>query len=171
MKTVANELMNAFRPDSAIDEPDRFSGRRNQLLDLTQALHSPGSCLMIIGDRGLGKSSLAEQIRLIAMGESSLLDRNGLGEWAIPTDNSFVALYINCTDAIANTNDILRRLSIGVSSIVAREVAKSARFRLEEKATKSAVSLKIFSHERVKRWTPVLGGVDGTDTTADYDRR
>ena len=57
-------LTNAFHPGTELDDQALFAGRSAQVLELTQALHAEGSCPIIYGDRGLGKSSLALQVPL-----------------------------------------------------------------------------------------------------------
>ncbi|WP_445256596.1 hypothetical protein [Nocardioides aurantiacus] len=68
-----SELMNAFQPATELEDPERFAGRERQVRELADALHVVGSVPLIYGDRGLGKSSLALQLRLIAMGDIELL--------------------------------------------------------------------------------------------------
>jgi len=66
-------LMNAFRPAKEVDDPEFFAGRARPVKQLTDSLHVPGSCPIIFGNRGLGKTSLAIQMKYIAMGDSTLL--------------------------------------------------------------------------------------------------
>lgn len=60
-----NSVINAFQPDLPIEIPAKFAGRRPLSAQRTDALHAEGSCLVIYGERGLGKSSLAAQIERI----------------------------------------------------------------------------------------------------------
>ncbi|WP_410952463.1 AAA family ATPase [Pseudomonas sp. S1(2024)] len=60
--TVAQreELLNlAFRPHYPIEDPDSFFGREMEAARVVQALHSPGQHVVIYGERGAGKTSLA----------------------------------------------------------------------------------------------------------------
>lgn len=52
-------LNKAFRPHSPIEEKDSFFGREKEQLRVIQALHSPGQHIVIYGERGAGKTSLA----------------------------------------------------------------------------------------------------------------
>jgi len=71
-------LLNAFTPAKEVDDPEFFAGRAAQVVQLTDALHVIGSCPIIYGNRGLGKTSLAVQIRYIAAGDDTLLESLGL---------------------------------------------------------------------------------------------
>ncbi|XBT41646.1 ATP-binding protein [Pseudomonas viridiflava] len=60
--TVAEReaLLNlAFRPHYPIEDPDSFFGREAERDRVIQALHSPGQHIVIYGERGAGKTSLA----------------------------------------------------------------------------------------------------------------
>jgi hypothetical protein len=168
MPTEMRRVVNAFRPNSEIDDPDLFSGRESQVLDLAQSLMSDGSCPMILGDRGLGKSSLAKQARLISMGDRSLLDRYDASHSAIPVDEGFIALYCGCTDAVQTTSDLLRRLTDGVTAAVA--VGSDSRFELVDRTSRTKLSLKIFSQERERRWQPNTWTPRRMDDVADYEQ-
>ncbi len=54
MRGEATRIFEAFKPGEEMDDPHLFSGRRSEVLSLTEALWSPGSCPMILGDRGQG---------------------------------------------------------------------------------------------------------------------
>lgn len=52
-------LNKAFRPHSPIEEKENFFGRESEQERVVQALHSPGQHVVIYGERGAGKTSLA----------------------------------------------------------------------------------------------------------------
>lgn len=52
-------LNKAFRPHSPIEEKENFAGRVKEQERVVQALHSPGQHVVIYGERGAGKTSLA----------------------------------------------------------------------------------------------------------------
>jgi Cdc6-like AAA superfamily ATPase len=54
--------VNAFTPADEVREPERFAGRKEQLQTLSRALESDGVQIVIYGNRGVGKSSLAHQL-------------------------------------------------------------------------------------------------------------
>src|SRR5690606_20895881 len=49
-----------FVPSSPIREAGRLFGRHEQLQRVRRELLSPGRCVFIFGDRGVGKTSLAQ---------------------------------------------------------------------------------------------------------------
>ncbi len=53
---VLNEV---FRPSAPVDHQDLFSGRTQQLLGITTAMGQAGRHVVIFGERGVGKTSLA----------------------------------------------------------------------------------------------------------------
>ncbi len=67
-----------------MDLPAGFAGRRNEILQLADALVSVGTCPVVFGDRGLGKTSIGRQIERIALGDVELLEELGAGDRAIP---------------------------------------------------------------------------------------
>lgn len=77
MTSLVSAVSNAFMPNSEISDPALFAGRRHEVANLAEALHAHGSCPLIIGHRGLGKTSLALQIGRIAMADVTLLEDIG----------------------------------------------------------------------------------------------
>jgi len=51
--------MRAFTPGSAIDKLDLFAGRLDQIMDVLRALDQRGQHVVLYGERGVGKTSLA----------------------------------------------------------------------------------------------------------------
>src|SRR5438045_2523543 len=103
-------LMNAFRPAQSVDEPDFFAGRATQVRELTDALHVVGSTPLIYGDRGLGKTSLAIQMRYIAEGAVALLDALGMLARAFDENARFVPFFVTCTDATRDFDGLVQQL-------------------------------------------------------------
>lgn len=58
-------LNQAFRPHRAIDVPEWFAGRTHLLDQATDAINTSGRHVIVFGDRGIGKTSLA---RVLAVG-------------------------------------------------------------------------------------------------------
>lgn len=52
-------LSNAFRPHAPIEDPNSFVGRQNELERVREALDSAGQHVVLYGERGCGKTSLA----------------------------------------------------------------------------------------------------------------
>lgn len=65
----------AFTPAKVIDSPDRFSGRQGQLQAIADALDMDGGHIVIYGNRGVGKSSLAQQMMLMAQDHADVTAR------------------------------------------------------------------------------------------------
>lgn len=62
---------------------------------------------MIYGNRGIGKSSLAQQMMLMAKGHASLIDRLTHAPFE---DFDFLTTYIQCDDSIKNIDSLLARI-------------------------------------------------------------
>ena len=133
-----------------MDDPHLFSGRRDQTRQLAMALHDPGSCPIIFGDRGLGKTSLALQIQLTALGDRTLLDQHSLARWAIAPESSYISFYTACTRATRTKDDILRRLLASVGSLTAEGANEVD--QLVDRTTRRRVSLKLFELETIRRF-------------------
>jgi energy-coupling factor transporter ATP-binding protein EcfA2 len=73
-------LVNVFTPNDPISDAARFAGRGSQLDEITDALLTRGADLIIFGERGCGKSSLARMLHSISTGEYQVLDYYGLRE-------------------------------------------------------------------------------------------
>ena len=52
-------LGHAFTPSAPVASRDHFAGRAQQVLDVVQALGQPGTHIVLFGERGVGKTSLA----------------------------------------------------------------------------------------------------------------
>jgi Cdc6-like AAA superfamily ATPase len=148
-----NTLMGAFRPAQEVDDPDFFAGRMEQICTLVDALHVPGSCPLIYGDRGLGKTSLAVQMKFIAMGDDELLRTNGLGDRVLEEDEQFLCFFVTCTDATKDVNGLLQLLINAAEEADFSEVAKSGKAKvLIERTTSRKISLKAFEAESIRRY-------------------
>lgn len=65
---------NPFDPYNPINKPEKFAGRRRPLKDAVTSLLNNNS-ILITGDRGIGKTSFANQIVYIAEGDDYLLKK------------------------------------------------------------------------------------------------
>jgi hypothetical protein len=147
---VESVLANAFRPGAALDDPFLFTGRRDQVVELAQHLHTVGVCPIIYGERGLGKSSLALQAQRIAMGDVTLLEDYGAHRWTLGEDNAYLAFYVPCTDSIVDTPGILQRIINSFSSISTDEATEAN--QLIDRTTSRRITLKIFQAESQRRF-------------------
>ncbi|QSW89601.1 ATP-binding protein [Flavobacterium endoglycinae] len=101
------QVENAFVPAREISDPEKFSGRETYVKDAYLALIADGSNIAIVGNRGIGKSSLARQIINISQGDNRLLDKLG-----IYSDEKldYLSIYYACGNSITNTQELLERL-------------------------------------------------------------
>jgi broad-specificity NMP kinase len=100
----------AFTPAREIEIPELFSGRTSEIVQGLHALRSPGASVCIYGKRGVGKTSIAKQLRLVAAGLptlTSIIQRPELFDeelFRMPT------VYFSCDDAIEDAADLFRRI-------------------------------------------------------------
>jgi len=106
-KLTLDQVENAFLPAREITDPERFAGRKEQVEQSHLGLITDGANLAILGNRGVGKSSLARQVANLATGNNELLER-----YDIPHDRSldYLALSYTCGDSVDTTAHLLERL-------------------------------------------------------------
>lgn len=106
-KISLEQVENAFLPAKEIIDPVRFAGRRTQVEQCYLGLLAEGTNLAVLGNRGVGKSSLARQLIHLATGRNDLLER-----YSIPHDRKldFLALYYTCGNSVLGTDHLLERL-------------------------------------------------------------
>ncbi len=144
-------LMNAFQPAKELDDPERFAGRSEQVRALADSLHAVGSVPLIYGDRGLGKSSLALQARLIAMGNNELLAHLKAERLALPMDQHFLVFYVPCTGATRTLEDLLQAMVNSAEGVDSRQDAGSAS-HLIDRTTRKKLTLKLFEIESTRKY-------------------
>jgi type II secretory pathway predicted ATPase ExeA len=145
------DLFTVFSPARELEQPDRFAGRKAEVLRLTDSLQVPGSCPLIYGHRGLGKSSLALQIDRIAQGDVELLAELGNESRGLPEDGRFLVLWVTCTDTVQGIDDVLQ-LMINAAEDVDMLDADSASPVLVDRTSRRKLSLKAFEFETVRRY-------------------
>lgn len=106
-KPTISDIENAFQPAREITNSKRFAGREQSVSDAYYGLMAEGANLAIVGNRGIGKTSLARQIINIGEGNTALLQRIGT-----PVDDTldYLTVYFACGDAVKTTDDLLERL-------------------------------------------------------------
>jgi hypothetical protein len=97
----------AFTPAHIIDDPERFAGRQKELDAIADGLAVPGGHILIYGNRGIGKSSLAQQMILMAQNHATLTHRLTHKPFK---EFDFLPFYIQCDDSLETVTDILTRL-------------------------------------------------------------
>ncbi|MGI8666894.1 MAG: hypothetical protein ACR2N4_12815 [Jatrophihabitans sp.] len=144
-------LSNAFQPATELQDPERFAGRSKQIRELATSLHTVGATPLIYGDRGLGKSSLAVQLQLIAMGNVELLSELGADRLALPSGQEYLTFFTTCTDAIKTFDDILQMLVNSAESVDNVPTTQGAH-QLVDRSTRKKVTLKIVELESTKTY-------------------
>ena len=106
-KPTITEVENAFQPAKEIDNASRFAGRKDAVSEAYYGLIAAGSHLAIVGNRGIGKTSLSRQVAKISTGDNDILERLHL-----PHDRKldFLSIYFACGKSTQNTTDLLERL-------------------------------------------------------------
>ena len=99
--------VNVFTPASEVQDIQRFAGRAGELQSLAVALESEGVQIVIYGNRGVGKSSLARLLDRMARGDMEAIDRLG-----VPPDQPFdyLTVYFACDDSVDSIPRLLLRL-------------------------------------------------------------
>lgn len=107
MTLTLSAVENAFQPSREVEDVERFAGRKEAVSDSYFGLLSAGSNIAVVGNRGVGKSSLARQILRIATGDNSLLNRLQL-----PSEDTldFLSIYLACGNSTKDVSDLLTKL-------------------------------------------------------------
>ncbi|MHB8331698.1 MAG: AAA family ATPase [Candidatus Dormibacteria bacterium] len=104
----------AFSPREEIDDPERYAGRVQELTLGVSALNSRGVVPVIHGARGIGKSSLARQLRLLASGDTRLRDLRSTGA-ALTVHRTQRPYFIKCPSQRADTMALLAKVRRAVA--------------------------------------------------------
>ena len=100
----------AFLPAREIEMPDLFSGRKEEITQGLYALRSQGASICISGKRGVGKSSIAKQLRLVASGLPDLTDLINRPDLFDPDVFNLPSVYFYCDDTIKDADDLFRKI-------------------------------------------------------------
>lgn len=106
-------IQQAFSPAQEILDPQLFVGRRLEIEDGMRALLNAGGFLSIFGLRGVGKSSIAYQIKLIAEGDKTLPGFFGIEKLIPHKGFNFLVHYIRSDGFVKNIPDLMRRIIFG----------------------------------------------------------
>lgn len=106
----------AFSPAREIQDPQLFVGRSREIERGITALRNPGGFLAVFGLRGVGKSSVAYQLKLIAEGNNELPKLLEL-EWLLPRRPfNFLVHYVRVDRSIRTIADLFKRILFGDDS-------------------------------------------------------
>lgn len=106
-KITLSDIENAFLPSKEITDADKFAGRETIISMLYSCLISKGNNIAIIGNRGIGKTSMSRQLYNVATGKNEILKKVNQ-ENEKPLD--FLSIYYACGENINNISDLLRKL-------------------------------------------------------------
>ncbi len=143
-------ILNAFSPAHELDDPSRFAGRADQIRLLSDALRMDGSVLVIYGERGLGKSSTAIQLQLIALGDAVLLSALGAAHLALGPSETFLTIYVVCTQRVQSLEDLQSLILHKLQTIDLGD--ETDHENLMDRTSKRKISLKYFEHETTRRY-------------------
>jgi len=127
-------VINIFTPAQEIQESDRFAGRSEQLEDLSTALQSRGAQIVMYGQRGVGKSSLARQLQKLAVNDKAVVQRLE-HEPTAPLD--YLPVFVACDDSVGDINRLLIRLLNDDEAL-----APWVPFKVVEKSSSSSLNPK-----------------------------
>jgi len=100
---------NVFTPAKEIQDIERFAGRVKALDALSGALQSEGAQIVLYGQRGIGKSSLARVLGQLAQNEKVAISR--LTDKPLKTFD-YLVVSVTCDDSINSVEKLLVRLLI-----------------------------------------------------------
>ncbi|MCH4898104.1 AAA family ATPase [Pseudomonas sp. B707] len=114
MAVLIRNILDAFQPAKEISDPQRFSGRKKQLDQGAELLLSSDH-IFIHGNRGIGKSSLARQLAIIASGNNELL--TSIGSDLADESFDYVTCFFVRDSSVRNINQLLYRLLVDESAL------------------------------------------------------
>ena len=120
------DIHNTFSPGQEIQEPHKFAGRRRNIEQAIKALCRPGTSMLVYGERGVGKSSFVEMVKLIAQDQVELIYRHKLQSLRPSAGFQYKVISMQCDADVDNTEKVLQRLITspeGISGLVGPRLA------------------------------------------------
>ncbi|PCH70837.1 MAG: hypothetical protein COC06_03245 [Bacteroidales bacterium] len=159
MKLDITDINNAFSPTHEIDDPHKFIGRYEEIESLIVGLSTEGSFISIFGLRGIGKSSIARQIKLIAEGNTILPRELGL-DYLIPRKGfDYMVHLVSCDSFITDVTSLIKRILLGDDkneSIFYHNKNGDKRVVAYKEKEKASIGANLYA---------IKGGVEGEDET------
>lgn len=129
-KIKKSEIREAFTPNSPILSIALFSGRKNEVAKIIECLNTKGQHILLYGDRGVGKSSLA-RISCLLLNNAGIADgklyqkrcdsHDTFKSIVEPILNSIGVDSSSLTKESENTWGLNKVLNVGTRSIVTAE--------------------------------------------------
>ena len=113
MRLPIERIYSAFSPAKEISDPKLFAGRREEVRSGIMSLLNRGGFLAIYGLRGVGKSSIALQIKNIAEGDVTLPKILALENFLPKRGFNFLVHYYRIDRFIKNIGDLIKRILFG----------------------------------------------------------
>ncbi len=110
------DIAKAFSPAKEIDDPKLFVGRYPEIMGILEFLSKPGAFLVIFGPRGVGKSSVALQLKRIAEGDLTLVNAMKIDERYIPRNLNWCTVYYRIDSFVSTVENLISRISDDFSS-------------------------------------------------------
>lgn len=101
------DIENAFQPAKEVTAVERFAGRSGEVEEGYYGLLGEGVNIAIVGNRGVGKTSLSRQLESIAAGDNSLLNHLGI---SYDQSMDYLSLYFACGNRVSSFEGLLERL-------------------------------------------------------------
>lgn len=98
---------NAFTPAKEVQDIERFAGRVETLNSISSALQSEGSQIVLYGQRGIGKSSVARVLSQLAQNDKAAIDRLTDAPFK---EFDYLVVSVTCDDSITSIEKLLVRL-------------------------------------------------------------
>ena len=108
-----DRIYRAFSPAKEISDPNLFAGRKEEIRAGISALHNRGGFLAIFGLRGVGKSSVALQIKNIAEGNTTLTNMMAMRKLLPKRGFNFIVHYYRSDGFVKNIGDLFKRMLFG----------------------------------------------------------
>lgn len=140
MPPTIKDIENAFQPAREVADADRFAGRHQAVQDAYFGLIAEGANLAVIGNRGIGKTSLSRQISNIASGDVDLLERLKI---SVDGPLDFLSVYFACGDNVRTIDDLLSKL-LTTRSCLGDWIYDIAQARKEIESYAPEISAKLF---------------------------
>jgi Cdc6-like AAA superfamily ATPase len=115
-----NEIAQVFSPGAPIDESELFAGRIDQLRDLVNAVNQRGQHAIVFGERGVGKTSLANIFtsyvhRPVSHVVATRINCDGISNFQILWHKVFQELQIHTEVSRTTGPDDIRRILSQIS--------------------------------------------------------
>ncbi|MCS4135119.1 ATP-binding protein [Salinibacter ruber] len=152
------DVKGAFSPAKEIRNPEMFAGRRKEMEDGVMALLNEGGFIVVHGLRGVGKTSIARQIKNIAEGDDTLPKMMGIKRIMPEGGFRYKVQYISCDVFVRDTVDLIER-------ILFPDEENESLFSLTKTGNRKVEEIKEIFEGKGNLNLPGVGGLSGGKTT------